>query len=665
MNSIKFKLLVGLSLLIAVPFVIIYSIIYVNVSDQSISEYSRSSHNEIKQVNKAITIMLTEAGKSVDMLTKSPLNAQIDENVSSYTGLEAKRTTPNPDNAYCQAMKPMLRWIKSAHPDYDSVFIATHGGGYVDDTDETLQNYNPRERPWWIIALKDTSKPQISAAYKGTTGDAMISISKAYTRNGQVAAVAGLDLTLKGLADLMGTLKMGKTGYVFLVQQDGTVIANPHEEAMNFRNLSDMRRKVYKKLFDLGSGQAQVEIDGIDHLAQVYTSPELGWRFIGLMQAEEVMAPVHTLLIQIGIVMAASLALILTLMWLYVTKTIVTPIFSIVSFLNHAAEGDYTGRVDIKRKDEIGTMVSALNTMAERLTSVVTQVMDGSSTVAAGSEQLSSTAGSLSQGATEQASSLEEVSSSMEEMAANIRQNAKNASDTEAIAESTSGSAEEGGKAVLETVNAMKQIAEKISIIEEIARQTNLLALNAAIEAARAGEHGKGFAVVAAEVRKLAERSGSAAAEISELSSSSVEVAEKAGTMLTDIIPDIRRTAELVREISVASNEQNAGAEQINTALQQLDLVVQQNAAASEEMASTSHNLADEATQLQQTISFFRVRENGTTARIHSSHPKQHKQSAPKALEQGTPYSQIPHPQKAAEGLTLDMSDSDEHFETF
>src|SRR5574341_418842 len=269
------------------------------------------------------------------------------------------------------------------------------------------------------------------------------------------------------------------------------------------------------------------------------------------------------------------------------------------------AAGDLTADVKVRSgKDALG---HSLSKMVVRLREVIADVKTASDNVASGSQQLSAGAEQLSQGTTEQAASAEEASSSVEEMNATIRQNADNAQQTEKIALKSAIDAMESGKAVTDAVTAMKQIAEKISIIEEIARQTNLLALNAAIEAARAGEHGRGFAVVAAEVRKLAERSQAAAAEISKLSGSSMEVAERAGQMLGKLVPDIQKTSELVQEISAASREQTSGADQINSAIQQLNQVIQQNAGASEEMASTAEELNSQAEQLQHSVSFFKV----------------------------------------------------------
>jgi len=263
--------------------------------------------------------------------------------------------------------------------------------------------------------------------------------------------------------------------------------------------------------------------------------------------------------------------------------------------------------VNVKPRSEADSLMKALADMVKRLSEVVVEVKGSADNVAAGSSVLSQSSQQLSQGATEQASSIEEISSSMEEMSSNIKQNADNATQTEKIALKAASNAKEGGDAVAKTVDAMKQIASKISIIEEIARQTNLLALNAAIEAARAGEHGRGFAVVASEVRKLAERSQRAAGEITELSGTSVKIAERAGELLGKILPDVQKTSELVQEITAASREQDAGAAQINKAIQQLDQVIQQNASGSEETSSTSEELASQAGQLQTAIAFFKI----------------------------------------------------------
>ncbi len=284
------------------------------------------------------------------------------------------------------------------------------------------------------------------------------------------------------------------------------------------------------------------------------------------------------------------------------------------------AEGDLT--VDHHARSDRDVLGKALAAMLAKLRVVISEVTSAAENVAAGSRQLSSSSQQMSQGATEQASAAEEASSSMEQMAANIKRSAENAAETEKIARQSAVDATASGKAVDQAVDAMKIIAEKINIVQEIARQTDLLALNAAIEAARAGDHGKGFAVVASEVRKLAERSQAAALEIMTVSSDTVTISAKAGQMLAKLVPDIKRTAELVEEISAASREQNIGAEQINGAIQQLDQVTQQNAAASEEMSATSEELAAQSDQLQSSMGFFNTGQAGSAPIVaHRARP--------------------------------------------
>jgi len=405
-------------------------------------------------------------------------------------------------------------------------------------------------------------------------------------------------------------------------------------------------------------------IEGKDVLLTgVYFKP-WDWVIMGTGYVDEFMAGeraankalTHTKWWSAGI--GLSMVVIGLLITLFFARQISAAVRRTVLVLNSIVEG----RLDVERlpvhakgpRDELETLGAALNSMSAKLREIVSNVQSAAGSVTNGSSELASTSQSLSEGANSQASAVEEVSASMEQMTANIEHNTSNAHETESIARQAAEDARQGGDSVGKTVDAMRQIADKIAIIEEIARQTNLLALNAAIEAARAGEHGKGFAVVAAEVRKLAERSGLAASEISELSASSVAIAEQAGKMLQKMVPDIIRTAELVQEIAAGSTEQQNGSNQIKSAIMELDRVVQQNSAESEEVASSSEELASHAALLQETISFFQL---GTQAPRPAARP------TPSGKPRPGPKA-APAIRAKSSGIALEMAD-DDSFERF
>ena len=435
------------------------------------------------------------------------------------------------------------------------------------------------------------------------------------------ALFVGIDFTdgLKNLKDKIRAAHIGNRGFVYVIDANagpnqGKLLVHPERENQIALETKDADGNAFiKDMLTRKSGNITYSWSGKDGtalsemIAVFEHYPEWNWIVVGNSYTEEFNTLNRTIRNTLIVALGLALIVMLGLVLISIRRWVSAPIGAAVVVAERLAEGDLTVKLDADGKDEVGQLMTAMQSMIGKLTQIIGEVRTAADNLSNAAGQVSATAQSLSQSSSEQAASVEETTSSMEEMTASIAQNTENARVTDGMASKAAHEAAEGGEAVSKTVEDMKSIASKIGIIDDIAYQTNLLALNAAIEAARAGDHGKGFAVVAAEVRKLAERSQVAAQEIGDLASSSVKQAERAGSLLTEMVPTIRKTSDLVQEIASASSEQSSGVGQINGAMGQLNQATQQNASASEELAATAEELGSQAEQLQQTMTFFRT----------------------------------------------------------
>ncbi|MEF2231085.1 MAG: methyl-accepting chemotaxis protein [Pseudodesulfovibrio sp.] len=614
---------------------------------------------------KNLTMSIVES--TLNENTKSvaaTLDSWLDEKLSLLSLLASEPSVIEAvDHGSYKTAMDLFMAVKARDVSLETVFaIDVDGKGVVTTTGENDRGKDFRTQQHYQKIMGENAPYFISDINLSPVSQKpRIAIAVPVKKNGATIGYVGESVLASAFTDkFIDPVKVGANGYCFVLDHTGKVLAHPDKDLI-FKDLSDLhfiRESITRK-----KGFMSYDWKGEVKYMSFCDVPKTGWIVALSAEQGDLMSEAYVLQRFLLIFGSSGLVLTVIIIFFFVRSLVTIPLQNIQTKFAILADGVLDAKIEGNFKAELAVLRDAFVLMVERLLSIVTQVKSASENVAAGGEELSASSQVLSQGSTEQAASVEEVSASVEEMASNITQNAENASKTEGLAMRAAEDARKGGAAVSQAVAAMKNIAEKIVIIEEIARQTNLLALNAAIEAARAGEHGKGFAVVAAEVRKLAERSGSAASEISEISSQSVAVAEEAGEMLKQLVPNITQTAELVQEISVATNEQHAGAEQINKAVQELDKVIQSNASMSEEVASSAQELSAQAEQLQSTMAFFKT--TGTATGYDDPAPARKKVVARKAPGRALPQAGKPAAkQPLGKGVSLSMND-DEEFERF
>lgn len=655
-------ILVGLPL---IPLLVLSTYFVNNVRKQAVNGFISSTNRELTHVNNSFVFFMSGIKNEIKLLATAPELRESYGMLPNFT--QTTTTTTIPEDTLVESAKKAFRLCqrtKESSPFILEAFIGKEKGEYLDTELEMPGGYDPRRRPWYQQAFTE-GKTAVTPAYLSTTGDPVVSIvCPVLKKNGNQLGAVGIDVSLKGLSDVIKNMKIGKTGYVILLQDDGTILANPKKEELNFKNIGELDIPAFKTLSTMRDGHTEVTLDDKKYVTTVYTSPDLGYRFIGLITKSEVMHETKALT-QTVLFIFTMMIIVFVFLAIWLSNTIVKPIEKTSAVLKDIAqgEGDLTKRLEIEKNDEIGTLAKWFNVFVEKLQKIIGELDTTSNTVNISSSSLEEISNNLRDSSetsvlrsNDVAKAAEEMNTNLTHIAAAIDQSAVNTNavataakemnttiseiaENSKQARNISTSAVEGTKEASTYMDELGTAAEKIGkmteTITEISEQTNLLALNATIEAARAGEAGKGFAVVANEIKELAKQTADATLEIKTLVEAVQNNTQKTGKGIGNIAKVITDVNEIVAFIATAVNEQmNATNEiaqnitQVSQGLQEVNTNVSQSSKTSGEIvqtidqaASVSHEIAErgrkigdnaqelsrDAQQLQDIVKNFKI----------------------------------------------------------
>lgn len=621
--SLRNKLLFAILGSSIVPILLICVFLSLSIRDKSLETFAASTGSELKHIDKAISIFIDETRANTSLLARSPAVRAVDGSINSFIRQTEKKATSDLEIGPVEAkVLELTRTLLATHSKtFVDVYVGTEQGGFSMASNAPLPpGYDPRARPWYREALQNSGKPIISKAYQSTTGDAVLTATETVNRDGKIVGVVGIDVTLGGLTEFIKSIKIGETGYVMLIQDDGVVLADPRIPENNFKKLNELGEDAYSAMNKSAGGSLSIELKGKSYVAQVLTSPGLGWKLVGLIERSEIMADVYGMLYLVGGI-GLGIGAIFIAVGFFLAASLAKPIVRTTQMIRDVAEGegDLTKRLEVSSKDELGMLATWFNSFLDNLQKIISEIGSHAGVVEGSSgkllqiaTQLSANAGDSSEKAENVAAASNEMSQSMnkvsatveettnntgmvaaavEEMSATINEIAGNSEKARTISERAVAQAQGASGKMGDLGDAARAISAVTETITEISEQTNLLALNATIEAARAGEAGKGFAVVANEIKELAKQTADATADIKAkiegvqgTTQETVAEIESIGTVINEINEIIATIATAIEEQSVATSEISENVTQASSGMEEVNISIAESTSVIDEI---------------------------------------------------------------------------------